>query len=114
MKPTLSVVIPAFNEERRLPARLEEIARYFGSRALSGEIIVVDDGSSDGTSAAAERAATTRPWIRLIRHPANRGKGGAVRTGFLEARADVVLVTDADHSTPIEEIEKLWPVLERG
>lgn len=106
MVPGLSVVIPAYNEEARLPATLERLAAYMCRSAWQGrhEILVVDDGSRDKTAAVAERFA----GIRVLRNPGNRGKGYSVRHGVLESRGDWVLFTDADLSTPIEEVEKLW------
>jgi dolichyl-phosphate beta-glucosyltransferase len=108
--PDLSLVVPAFNEEKRLPVSLARIADWLGSRtpAISGEVLVVDDGSSDRTAAVAEKtAAGLGLAFRVIRLPENRGKGAAVRAGVLEARGAHVLVTDADLSTPIEEVDKL-------
>ena len=108
--PALSLVIPAYTEEKRLPVSLARIAEWLGSRApaLTAEVLVVDDGSSDRTAAVAEKtAAGLGLAFRVIRLPANRGKGAAVRAGALEAAGDHVLVTDADLSTPIEEVDKL-------
>ncbi len=101
---SLSIVIPAYNEESRLPATLDRILAWVESGALNvGEIIVVDDGSSDGTAAVAE----LYPAIRVIRNPGNRGKGYAVRNGMLKAQGAWILYTDADLSAPIEEAVKL-------
>lgn len=108
--PDLSLVIPAFNEEKRLPVSLARIADWLGSRtpAISAEVLVVDDGSSDRTAAVAEKtAAGLGLAFRVVRLPENRGKGAAVRAGVLEAQGAHVLVTDADLSTPIEEADKL-------
>jgi len=108
--PALSLVIPAYNEEKRLPVALARIAEWLGSRtpAVRTEVLVVDDGSSDRTAAVAEKtAAGLGLEFRVLRLPANRGKGAAVREGVLASAGDHVLVTDADLSTPIEEIEKL-------
>jgi dolichyl-phosphate beta-glucosyltransferase len=109
-RPALSLVIPAYNEERRLPVSLARIADWLGSRspALSAEVLVVDDGSADRTAAVAEKtAAGLGLAFRVIRLPENRGKGAAVRAGVLESSGEHVLVTDADLSTPIEEVDKL-------
>ncbi|MEO6326335.1 MAG: dolichyl-phosphate beta-glucosyltransferase, partial [Thermoanaerobaculia bacterium] len=106
----LSIVIPAYEEAGRLPASLEAISRYHRSlsRPLSLEVIVVDDGSTDGTSAAAENAARALGLpCRVISLARNQGKGSAVRAGVLGARGTHVLVSDADFSTPIAEWEKL-------
>ncbi|MCS7315400.1 MAG: glycosyltransferase family 2 protein [Bryobacterales bacterium] len=112
--PFLSVVIPAYNEEARLPATLRTILGYL-ERTVPGqfEILVVDDGSSDRTAALTERVACERTEVRLLRNPGNRGKGYSVRHGMLEARGDWVLFTDADLSAPIEELEKLRAAVER-
>ena len=105
-RPFLTVVVPAFNEERRLGATLERVAAWLESRGLDGEILVVDDGSSDGTArVAAEHLGGRRG--RVIRQPENRGKGAAVRRGVLEAHGRWVLLTDADLSSPIEEYDVL-------
>ena len=108
--PALSLVIPAYNEEKRLPVSLARIADWLGSRspASPAEVIIVDDGSSDRTAAVAEKTAAGLGLpFRVIRLPRNLGKGAAVRAGVLEARGNHVLVTDADLSTPIEEVDKL-------
>ncbi len=108
--PALSLVIPAFNEEKRLPVALARIAEWLRSHTppLASEVLVVDDGSSDRTAAVAEKtAAGLGLSFRVIRLPENRGKGAAVRAGVLEATGAHVLVTDADLSTPIEELDKL-------
>lgn len=112
----LAVVVPAYDEEHRLPASLEKIAAYFASRPrTTWELIVVDDGSEDGTARAALNACSRLGLeLRLIRHEVNQGKGAAVRTGALAAHADAVLVTDADLSTPIEELPKLEAALAAG
>lgn len=109
--PQLSVVIPAFNEERRLGATLERVAAYLADQPLEWELLVVDDGSMDGTAALVERASVAEPRMRLVRVGRNRGKGNAVRAGFLEASGEHVLFSDADLSTPIEEVERLRAAL---
>jgi dolichyl-phosphate beta-glucosyltransferase len=106
----LSIVIPAYNEESRLPASLGTIAAYLAARpsAPPVEVLVVDDGSADATGPRAEEAARRHSLaLRVLRLPANRGKGAAVRAGCLEAAGDLVLVSDADFSTPVYEWEKL-------
>lgn len=106
----LSIVIPAFNEEQRLPASLSAISAYLAARpsAPRVEVLVVDDGSSDATAGKAEEAGRRhRLDVRVLRLPENRGKGFAVRTGCLEAAGRRILVSDADFSTPIYEWEKL-------
>jgi dolichyl-phosphate beta-glucosyltransferase len=104
----LSVIIPAYNEERRLPASLDRIIAFVSADALgSHEIVVVDDGSRDGTAALVEQYSRSHATVRLVRNPGNRGKGYAVRNGMLAARGEWVLFTDADLSSPIEELDKL-------
>jgi glycosyltransferase involved in cell wall biosynthesis len=112
---SISIVIPAYNEEKRLPSTLARIVEYMGaSRVPFTEILVVDDGSRDGTVAAASDFARSHPCVRLLRNPGNRGKGYSVRHGMLEAQGDWVLFTDADLSSPIEEIEKLIEAADRN
>ena len=112
-RPFISVVIPAYNEERRLPQTLARVHAYFANQTYVAEILVVDDGSSDGTARVVEALALDYPNLRLIKND-HRGKGFTVRTGMLAARGHIVLFSDADLSTPIEEIEKLLPWFERG
>lgn len=112
-QPLVSVVIPAFNEERRLPQTLARVDDYFQAQSYATEILVVDDGSGDGTARVVEVFAREHPRVRLIQND-HRGKGYTVRTGMLAARGHIVLFSDADLSTPVEEIEKLLPWFERG
>ena len=105
--PELSIVVPSYNEELRLPASLEKIAAYIRGKKPNTEVIVVDDGSTDRTAAVAESWRDRIPQLRVVANGANRGKGYSVRHGSLEARGEVVLFTDADLSSPIEEGEKL-------
>ena len=109
MTRSISIVIPAYNEEKRLPATLERIHRYLaGSGWDFAEVLVVDDGSSDQTVGVAEEFARQGPGTRVLRNPGNRGKGYSVRHGMLEAKGNWVLFTDADLSAPIDELGKLW------
>ena len=110
----LSIVIPAFNEEHRLPKAIEQIGSYLSARSLRAEIIVVDDGSSDATPNLIERYRGKYPGLRLISNDTNRGKGFSVRHGVLEARGEMVLFTDADLSAPVEESDKLLSALNNG
>jgi glycosyltransferase involved in cell wall biosynthesis len=110
--PELSIIIPSFNEELRLPATLEKIAAYIRDRRPNTEVIVVDDGSTDRTAAVAESSKDKIAELRVLRNGTNRGKGFSVRRGSLEARGDVILFTDADLSAPIEEAEKLLAAME--
>jgi dolichyl-phosphate beta-glucosyltransferase len=110
----LSVVIPAYNEESRLSPTLRKVGEYLRAAAEPFEIIVVDDGSRDATLAVARRLQKELPELRVLGYPRNRGKGYAVRTGALEARGESVLISDADLSTPIEELESLRRAIEEG
>jgi dolichyl-phosphate beta-glucosyltransferase len=104
----VSLVIPAYNETDRILPSIARIAEYLLERNEPWEVIVVDDGSRDGTGSSVRNAAKANGIpVRVIELPENRGKGAAVRAGVLESRGDWVLITDADLSTPIEEWEKL-------
>jgi dolichyl-phosphate beta-glucosyltransferase len=109
--PELSVIIPSYNEESRLPATLERIAAYIRSSNRAIEVIVVDDGSRDKTTVVAQNFCGEIPSLRVISNGKNRGKGYSVRHGMQEARGEIVLFTDADLSAPIEEVEKLLPAM---
>ncbi|HLH73904.1 MAG TPA: glycosyltransferase family 2 protein, partial [Chloroflexota bacterium] len=109
----LSVVVPAYNEEKRLPASLRAIGEFLGQQAYESEIIVVDDGSEDQTAAVVEAYSATDERLRLIRNP-HRGKAFAVRTGILASQGDVVFMCDADLSMPVAEIAKFLPLIEKG
>ncbi len=113
-QPDLSLVVPAFNEEARLPAMLRHSADYLRRRGLNFEIIVVDDGSTDRTCEVVGEFGELFPEIRAISLDRNRGKGHAVRTGVLQTRGGLVLVADADNSTPITELERLEPAVREG
>lgn len=108
-RPSLSIVIPAYNEERRLPPALAAVRAYLdrSTRYSNVEILVVDDGSRDGTAALVESVAAEDSRVRLLRNPGNRGKGYSVRHGMLEGKGDWILFSDADLSAPIEELDKL-------
>ena len=110
----LSVVVPSFNEEFRLPHALIEMIDWLDSRGTTYEIIVVDDGSRDGTSVTAQKFERIRPQVRVIRLPVNRGKGHAVRTGALNSRGGRVLFADADGATPFAELARLEEVIAAG
>lgn len=116
MPPSLSIIVPAFNEAARIGASLRAILDYLDSHAKDGELIVVDDGSTDKTAEVAEQSFPRRGHInaRCIRYEKNRGKGYAVRTGLLAASAPIALFSDADLSTPITETPKLVGPIERG
>jgi dolichyl-phosphate beta-glucosyltransferase len=123
--PELSIVIPAYNEEGRLARTLSRIRDYFSERRVPPgvapeiglsrlEILIVDDGSKDGTARIAEEWTREMPCVRLVSNRENRGKGYSVRHGMLEARGRLALFTDADLSSPIEELEKLLAALTAG
>ena len=105
--PDLSIIIPSFNEDQRLPDTLRKIAAYVRERRPNTEVIVVDDGSSDKTATVARSYQARIPLLRVLSNGTNRGKGFSVRHGSLEARGNIILFTDADLSSPIEEGEKL-------
>jgi len=109
----LSVIVPAFNEEKRIGASLENMVSFLRRQSYSSEIIVVDDGSSDKTKAVAEKALADFPH-RVIAYSKNRGKGHAVKRGMLDATGEYLLFTDADLSTPIEEVKGFLKEFENG
>ncbi len=110
--PDLSIIIPSYNEELRLPATLERIAAYLSTYGREAEVLVVDDGSKDGTAAVAESFRNKISTLRVVSNGVNRGKGYSVRHGMQEARGRITLFTDADLSAPIEEAGKLIDALE--
>jgi dolichyl-phosphate beta-glucosyltransferase len=113
----LSIIIPAYNEEKRLSRTLARIRDYFASAQARGrkiEIVVVDDGSTDGTARVVRELSREMTCLRLVSNGANRGKGYSVRHGMREARGRVALFTDADLSSPIEESQKLFAAIEAG
>lgn len=116
LTPQLSIVIPAMNEERRLPRTLERVVEYLRGRSETWEVIVVDDGSRDRTADIVEELARSlnEPRLSVLRLPKNQGKGGAQRSGVARSRGDRVLLMDADLATPIEELEPLWKAMDRG
>jgi dolichyl-phosphate beta-glucosyltransferase len=110
----LSIIIPSYNEEVRLPGTLQRIAEYLPTLRMRTEVLVVDDGSTDRTAAVAESFHGKLTGLRVLSNGTNRGKGHSVRHGMLEAQGDMVLFTDADLSAPIEEAEKLLRPLNNG
>ena len=103
----LSVVVPCFNEEQRLPRTIEQIERYLDARNSPYELILVDDGSVDGTRRVMDAAAEKHHGVRIELLTDNRGKGRALAVGVAAAKGDEILVTDADLSTPIDELARL-------
>ena len=114
MAPHLSVVVPAYNEAQRIGSTLARIREYFEAQSYPVELIVVDDGSRDDTVAVARRALEGFPRGEVISYRPNRGKGHAVRTGIVATTGEYVLFTDADLSTPIEEVERAFSMLTDG
>lgn len=104
----LSVVIPAFNEERRIGKTLTAVRKFLDKQNYSYEVAVVDDGSTDSTCGVVQIIAKGWPQLRLITNPINQGKGAVVKQGILNSRGKHILFTDADNATPIEEIDKLF------
>ncbi len=114
LEPAYSIVIPAYNESARLRATLEKVLAYLGQQKWDAEVIVVNDGSRDNTAEIVREIARTNPPLRLVENPGNRGKGYSVRNGILNANGQVVLFSDADLSSPIEEMPKLLEALQAG
>ena len=110
----LSVIVPCYNEQDRLPATVVAIKRYMSERGLEYELILSDDGSRDGTASAIAHAMNGAEQVRAATLPQNRGKGRALAAGVAMSRGDRVLLTDADLSTPIEELPKLEARLDAG
>jgi len=110
----LSVIIPAYNEEKRLPKTLEEIDNYLRRQSYDYEIVVVNDGSKDLTAEAVRGMSSVIKNLKLIDNKINQGKGAVVRQGMVEAKGEYRLFADADNSTSIDQIEKMWPEFEKG
>jgi len=110
----LSVIIPAYNEERRLPKTLEEIDKYLRKQNYDYEILVVNDGSKDRTVEVARALLPKIKNLIVTGYEKNQGKGYAVRFGMLKAKGEVRLFTDADNSTSINHFEKMWPEFKKG
>lgn len=110
----LSVVIPAFNEEKKIGKAITQIRKFFKKKKASFEIIVVDDGSFDKTAREARKAGKKLKHFRVISHMVNKGKGAAIKTGVMASKGKFILFSDADLSTPIGEFERLWRFVESG
>jgi dolichyl-phosphate beta-glucosyltransferase len=111
--PLLSIVIPAYNEEQRLSATLGRVTEFAGKKDYGVEVIVVDNGSTDGTARIAEDFVSRYPFVRYL-HEGRRGKGAAVRKGMLAGRGDYLLMSDADLAVPIGETDRLLSVIRQG
>jgi len=111
---TYSIIIPAYNESQRISASLDKILSYIAEQQWGAEVIVVNDGSRDNTAEIVRQYAKTHPMVRLIENPGNRGKGYTVRNGMMQAHGDILLFTDADLSSPIEESQKLFAAIGKG
>ncbi len=112
--PRLSIVIPAYNESARIEATLGRVLQCVEQRGWDAEVIVVDDGSTDDTSSIVNRWRENHPRLQLLHNGKNRGKGYSVRHGLLDAKGEIVMFTDADLSSPMEEAELLIGALEKG
>lgn len=110
----ISVIIPAYNEEQRIVPTLRRISEYLKDSWMDYEILIVDDGSTDGTARAVMELSDSLPNVNLLRSERNLGKGGAVKKGVLSSRGEFLLISDADLSTPIEEMEKLLQFIDEG
>ncbi len=110
----LSVVIPAYNEEKRVPKTIDSISTYLKKQNYDYEILVVSDGSKDNTAQVVKNLESKISNLRLIDNKENHGKGYVVRQGMLETKGDYRLFTDADNSTSIDQVEKMWPWFEQG
>jgi glycosyltransferase involved in cell wall biosynthesis len=109
-----SIIVPAYNERKRIGETLERILDHLKQQQWSAEVVVVDDGSRDDTPQIISKFAAEHPQVRLLQNPGNQGKGYAVRNGMLNAKGKVLLFTDADLSSPISEASKLFAALEQG
>src|SRR5258708_13273902 len=112
--PRYSIIIPAYNEAARLGSTLDRVLKYVTAQGWDAEVVVVNDGSRDATADLVREYAQTHPCLRLLENPGNRGKGYSVRNGMLNAVGELLLFSDADLSSPIEEAPKLFSAIENG
>ncbi|MCM8758736.1 MAG: glycosyltransferase family 2 protein [Candidatus Omnitrophica bacterium] len=110
----LSIVIPAYNEEKRIEKTLDQIYKFLKNTTIKFEIIVVDDGSTDLTASVVKKVIEKIPLVKLISYNTNMGKGEAVKRGVMASSGQLILFSDADLSTPISELEKLLPFIQQG
>ncbi|MBU3964388.1 glycosyltransferase family 2 protein [Patescibacteria group bacterium] len=110
----LSVIFPAYNEEKRIPKTVRLTSEYLKKQSYDYEILVVNDGSKDRTAEVVKKLEAEIPNLRLIDNEKNKGKGGVVRQGMLEAKGEYRLFSDSDNSTSIDQVEKMWPFFEQG
>lgn len=110
----LSVIIPAYNEGERIKETLETTARYLSSQDYRWEILVVNDGSTDNTTEVVKRVQGEIGSLRLLDNEENKGKGGVVKQGMLAGKGEYLLFMDADNSTTVDHVEKMWPKFEEG
>jgi dolichyl-phosphate beta-glucosyltransferase len=113
-KPRLAVVVPAYNEQDRISPTLQRLSEYLGAQSYTWKVVVVSDGSRDGTAKIVQDFAGGHPNFELVDSQPNRGKGFVVRKGMLETEAEWLLFSDADLAAPIEEVEKLWKAVDEG
>jgi len=113
-RPSYSIIIPAYNEGMRVTATLKRVFSYAAERGWDAEVIVVNDGSRDNTAEIIRGFGEGNARLRLLENPGNRGKGYSVRNGMLHAQGEILLFSDADLSSPIEEAEKLFAALAAG
>lgn len=111
---TYSIILPAYNESARIAATLDSILTHATKRNWNVEVLVVNDGSSDDTAKIVFEYASKHAVLRLLENPGNRGKGYSVRNGMLHAKGDILLFSDADLSSPIEEADKLFAAIAKG
>jgi dolichyl-phosphate beta-glucosyltransferase len=113
-RPSCSIVIPAYNEEKRIPRTLESIIAFSGNNSWDLEVIVVNDGSKDNTADVVRDFRSRHPWIHLVDNSVNCGKGKSIRDGVDRANGDIIFFADADDSTPITDSVKLLEAIESG
>lgn len=112
--PKYSIILPAYNEAARLGQTLDRVLAYISAQGWDAEVIVVNDGSRDRTADIVREYARNHSYLRLLENPGNRGKGYSVRNGMLHATGEILVFSDADLSSPIEESQKLFAALEAG